>query len=152
MEEVVWRRAGVEDGELLNTMTVAGVRYWGHGERFPDLIAQFTTELPSPEETAAAPTWILSDGDDIVGFYSLRDRGDHVELVQMFLDTSYIGQGVGRQLWQHAVERAADMGDRMKIISDPGAVGFYERMGAELETTREVVPGFTLSVYWFDLG
>lgn len=40
----------------------------------------------------------------------------------------------------------------MLIMSDPGAMGFYEAMGAEFEKTVEVVPGFSLGVFWYQLG
>lgn len=43
------------------------------------------------------------------------------------------------------------MGDRMLIMSDPRAAGFYEAMGAHAERTVEAVPGFTLTVFWHDL-
>ena len=41
-------------------------------------------------------------------------------------------RGVGRALFQHAVEQASKLGHHeIKIEADPNAAGFYERMGAK---------------------
>ena len=43
----------------------------------------------------------------------------------------YIGTGVGRVLFDHAVRRAAASGaEVLGLESDPNAEGFYRRMGA----------------------
>jgi Predicted acetyltransferase len=42
-----------------------------------------------------------------------------------------MGQGVGRALFTHAVQRAKAFGvEAIEIECDPNAEGFYERMGA----------------------
>ena len=43
------------------------------------------------------------------------------------------------------------MSDRMLIMADPSAVGFYQAMGATLERHQEIAPGFPLGVYWYEL-
>ena len=43
--------------------------------------------------------FVLEDGIGIVEFFELRDRGDHIELVRMFLRLDVIGHGQGRVLW-----------------------------------------------------
>jgi hypothetical protein len=42
-----------------------------------------------------------------------------------------MGQGIGRSLFLHAVDRAKHLGfKKLEIESDPNAEGFYLRMGA----------------------
>ncbi len=94
---------------------------------------------------------VWEDDEGIAGFVDVRDRGDHVELVRMFLRTGLIGRGHGRALWEGAVAAASTIGDRMLIVSDPAATGFYEAMGATADRTVEPVPGFELTVFWHDL-
>jgi len=36
-------------------------------------------------------------------------------------------------------------------MADPGAVGFYQAMGAILERHQEMAPGFSVGVYWYNL-
>lgn len=146
-----FRRATSEDAYLLNEMTLAGVRYWGHHQNHPEAYNGLASQLPDGEHTATHPVFVLEDEDEIAGFYELRERGDHVELLRMFLKVDLIGQGYGRLLWDHSLSEAKELSDRMLIVSDPGAVGFYEAMGAEFTETKEVTPGFVLSTFWYDL-
>jgi GNAT superfamily N-acetyltransferase len=42
-----------------------------------------------------------------------------------------MGRGVGRALFEHALEQARRLGHRtLRIEADPNAEGFYTRMGA----------------------
>lgn len=147
-----FRRATAEDTDVLNDMTLAGIRHWGHDVTFPDAYAALASDLPTPSDTAANPVFVLEEDGVPIAFHDLRDRGDHVELYRMFQVPGLIGTGIGRLLWDHAVAQARELGDRLLIMSDPEAEGFYAAMGATLERRVEVSPGFRLGVYWFDLG
>lgn len=137
---------------MLNAMSLAGVRYWGHHETFPDAYAGLAAELPDADGYDDLLVLVLEAGGEVRGFLSLADRGDHVELVQMFLATDFIGRGYGRKLWDRAVVEARAISHRMLIMSDPQSIGFYEAMGARLERRVEVSPGFSLAVMWYDLA
>ncbi len=146
-----FRRAQARDREWLNELTLAGTRHWGHDVNHPEAYQDLVSTLAQDEGPEGHHVYILgTDGEDL-GFFDLRLRDGHVELVRMFLNTDLIGQGYGRLLWDEAVAHARDLGDRMLIMSDPRSVGFYEAMGAELETQLEVAPGFTLGQFWYDL-
>lgn len=146
-----FRRATSADRDVLDEMTLAGVRHWGHDVEHPEAYAGLVAELAAGDDPAAHRVFVWEDQEGIAGFVDLRDRGDHVELLRMFLRTELIGHGHGRALWDRAVAGAARMGDRMLIVSDPEATGFYEAMGARAERTIEPVAGFALTVLWHDL-
>lgn len=148
---VRFRQARAEEADLLGEMTLTGVRHWGHHENFPEAYAGLASSLPGPEDIEAHPTFVLEDDDGVIGFYSLRDRDGHVELVQMFVQVDRIGQGLGKALWKHAVGQASAIAPRMRIMSDPESIGFYEAMGAALERRVEVSPGFLLGLMWYEL-
>lgn len=134
---------------MFNEMTLAGVRFYDHPHPPPDNFAGLAAMLDAghPKEVVT----VAEEDGVIVGFYSLVDEDEYVELLRMFLDTDQIGKGYGKQLWLHAVEAASHLGDRLRILSDPGARGFYEAMGAVLEKEWESDPGFVLGIYWYDL-
>jgi GNAT superfamily N-acetyltransferase len=146
-----FRRARAEDRELLDEMTLAGIRHWGHDREFPEAYQGLVSMVAGEGGPENHPVFVLEEDAEVVGFFELRDRGEHVELLRMFLRTDLIGKGYGLTLWDQAVERARGMGERMLIMSDPGSVGFYSAMGAHLEKTVEVSPGFALGVFWYDL-
>ncbi len=146
-----FRRATVDDRGLLNELTLEGVRYWGHDTEFPDVFVGLAATLAADDGPQNHLVFVLEEAGEAIAFYDLRDRGDHIELVRMFMTSELIGNGYGRKLWDHAVTTAAVSHDRMLIMSDPKAMGFYAAMGAKLEKTVEVAPGFNLGVYWYDL-
>lgn len=147
-----FRRATASDRELLDEMTLAGMRHWGHHENFPEAYAGLTEELQKASGPENHPTFLLVEDGEVVGFFELRDRGDHVELLRLFMLSQLIGHGYGRVLWEAALKKARETHDRMLIMSDPAAAGFYAAMGAVLEKEQEVAPGFALHVFWYDLA
>jgi GNAT superfamily N-acetyltransferase len=151
MAERTFRQATATDRAVLDEMTLAGVRHWGHHVAHPDAYAHLVGELAAGDPPDQHRILVWQDAQGIAGFVDLRDREDHVELYRMFLRTELIGHGHGRALWDRAVQEASAMGDRMMIVSDPGATGFYAAMGARAEGTLEPAPGFTLTVFWYDL-
>ncbi len=151
IDRTEFRRATADDAQLLNQMTLDGLRHWGHDKNFPDLFHSLASKLPDGDKIAQSPVFVLEQNDQAIGFYGLRDREEHMELLRMFLNVERIGHGYGRLLWDHAVNEAAALRDRMLIMSDPEAVGFYVTMGATLERMQQVAPGFSLGVFWVDL-
>lgn len=148
----VFRRARADEADLLNEMTLAGIRFWGHHQSHPTLYEELASSLPTPAEVEANPVFVVEADGEVVAFYELRNRGDHVELLRMFQKVELIGQGYGRMMWEHCVHEAAKLGNRMRVVSDPESVGFYAAMGAFHEETKEVAPGFSLGVFWYELA
>lgn len=147
-----FRRARADEREALDEMSLAGLRHWGHDQNHPEAYQGLAGLLASAKGPESYPVFVLEADGAVVGFYELRDRGDHVELLRMFIQPDLIGRGYGRTLWSHAVKSAAAMSDRMLIMADPGAVGFYQAMGAILEDHQEVAPGFSVAVHWYNLA
>jgi GNAT superfamily N-acetyltransferase len=72
-----------------------------------------------------------------VGFYALGCTGDRLNLQHLWVLPEAMGQGIGRSLFAHALERARGLGfGLLEIESDPNADGFYQRMGARRIGTR----------------
>ena len=147
-----FRRATAADRQLLDDMTLTGVRYWGHDVNHPEAFRGLVRSLESDSGPENYDVHILEEYGRPIGFFDLRDRGGHVELVRMFLRTDLIGQGFGKALWTEATRRARETYETMLIMSDPGARGFYEAMGAQLEADIEASPGFVLGKYWYQLN
>jgi hypothetical protein len=115
-------------------------------------MTHLASELPAADDVEKSLVYVLEDDGVVLGFYSLKDKGDHVELLQVFLRTHLIGHGYGRRLRDHSVGVGASVSDRMLIMSDPKSVGFYRAMGATLERMQEVAPGFSPGIFWYEVG
>ncbi|MBA2709438.1 MAG: GNAT family N-acetyltransferase [Tatlockia sp.] len=69
----------------------------------------------------------------IIGMRSPSSNRPFAELDLLFVDTSYIGQGYGKQLWNKVKEIANEKNwNSFRFISDniPEVSGFYEKLGA----------------------
>lgn len=88
------------------------------------------------------------------GYYSLKQDTEGFWLENLWILPEYMGQGIGKQLFQHALERSRAQGVyNLKIESDPNAQAFYEKMGAvktgehqyELEGQPRILPIMEIS-------
>ena len=88
------------------------------------------------------------------GVVQVTQGEDPVDLLKLFVDPPFIGQGLGRVLFARAVGAARKQKARaMTIEADPGAVAFYERMGACRigHAPSGSIPGRTLPLLQLDL-
>jgi GNAT superfamily N-acetyltransferase len=127
------RPAKAEEGGSLSALALRSKAYWGYD---PAFIQACRAELTvTPAAIAAGLCVVLVEEDTPLGFYVL-DRGarrDEGELSLLFVEPAVIGRGIGRTLWQHAVAKARAQGlKRLKVLSDPFALGFYRAVGATL--------------------
>ena len=84
-----------------------------------------------PEFIASYETHAAIVHGRIVGFYALARNESRLDLLHLWVRPDWMGRGVGRSLFHHALERAKALGFReLEIESDPNAEGFYERLGA----------------------
>jgi GNAT superfamily N-acetyltransferase len=122
-------RARRDDAEALSRVSFAAKRHWGYSESWIErwqVSLTITPEFVDHNEVYAAVT-----DEGLIGFYALSGEGREMELEHLWVLPEFIGTGVGRALFDHAVSRAAASGaEVLGIESDPNAEGFYLRMGA----------------------
>lgn len=110
----------------------------------------------APEHLTGAITNVLEVDGRIGGVYVLRGEPPEMELSRMMLEPGLIGTGLGRRMWEHAVETARSLGVRVLTIDrDPNAEPFYRRMGAvtvgEHDWTPPMMPGWRIKMMRFTL-
>lgn len=122
-------RAKSEDAEALTEIAYAAKRHWDYPE--PWIESWRDTLTISAEFIAANVAWSAVEDGHAVGFYVLTSESDGLHLDHLWIVPSAMRRGIGRALFEHAVEQARGLGARaLKIESDPNAEGFYKRMGA----------------------
>ena len=127
------RLAKAEECGTLSALALRSKAYWGYD---PNFVQACRDELAvNPAGIAAGRVVVLVEEDTPLGFYALDpgERRDEAEISLLFVEPAVIGRGIGRALWEHAVARARDQGlRRLKVMSDPFALGFYRSVGATL--------------------
>jgi GNAT superfamily N-acetyltransferase len=123
-------RAKPEDAAVLTEIAFAAKRHWGYPERW---IESWRDTLTIREDFIAANvTYSAMEDGRAVGFYLLTTESDGLHLDHLWIAPHAMGRGIGRALFEHAVEQAKGLGyQAIKIEADPNAEGFYERMGAK---------------------
>ena len=128
--DLTFRRVMPEDLLILNQLIREGKAYWGYPEagidRFMD---QFGISDISYFKKSFG--FILESSEGVIGTYIFSSDESGPMLDHLFLNTQFIGQGYGRQLWDHCVESARKKGwELFTFWADPNALEFYEHMGA----------------------
>jgi GNAT superfamily N-acetyltransferase len=124
-------RATPDLAERLTQIALAAKRYWGYPERWIEIWTPILTF--TPEYVAVNPTYVAVEAGEPVGFYALMrsTAGPRVQLDHLWLTPDWIGRGLGRQLFEHAVATARSLDAQViNIEAEPFAEPFYRHMGA----------------------
>jgi ribosomal protein S18 acetylase RimI-like enzyme len=123
-------RAKREDAAALTAIAHAAKRHWGYPERWIEAWRDILTMRP--EFIAANVAYCAMEDDNLVGFYVLTTEHDGVHLDHLWIIPAAMRRGIGRALFEHAVDQAITAGfDSIRIEADPNAEAFYQRMGAK---------------------
>lgn len=129
MTDIVIIPAQPEHADVLTQITITAKRHWNYPERWIELwlpMLAISAGYISNNET-----WTAVTGDEPIAYYSLKQEGDELWLDNIWVLPEYMGKGVGRELFNHALERSREHGASvLKIEADPNAVSFYQHMGA----------------------
>lgn len=140
-------RAHPNDAATLTNLAMEAKRHWGYPERW---MASWREALTiRSEQIEADEVYCATVVDEIMGFYALHRDHDILRLEHLWVLPKMMKRGVGRALFEHAVQRTRALGfASFHIESDPNAEGFYQHTGArrvgvnvtELDGQRRELP------------
>jgi len=125
---VLVRRTLPEEADVLSEIAFSAKGHWGYPERWmeiwkPQLIF-------SPEYFIKNESWTAEHDNKPIAFYTLQDKDGNAWIENLWVLPKYIGEGIGKQLYLHALSRSRELGySKLQLVSDPNAVGFYEKLG-----------------------
>lgn len=136
------RPARAEEAAALSALCFRSKASWGYDTAF---MARSRTALEvKPAAIAAGEVLVAVEGDALLGVAGVSVDGDVADLDLLFVEPAAFGRDVGRTLLEAAADLARNRGARrMTILADPGARGFYERMGARFVrmAPSDAIPG-----------
>jgi len=139
----------LDEAELLTALCVRSKAHWGYDAAFMRRCRESLRVRPSA--IRAGRVLVLVDTEDRPrGVAQIEIEGVSADLALLFVDPPAMGQGVGRALLQEALALAAAAGsNRLTILADPNAAGFYEAMGARYrgQAPSDAIPGRNLPLY-----
>ncbi len=146
----------LDDLPEISALGIRSKASWGYDAGMMEVFAAELT-LEEADFAALSDAAIATINGDIAGYYTLMNpQGDSssAELEHLFVDPRYHRQGIGKTLLYAAMEAAKTSGaTRLRIISDPFAVGFYLKHGAKLvgEHHSLDIPGRKIPIVEIDL-
>lgn len=122
------RRVKPEEADRLSQIAIAAKRYWNYPEHWMQLWMPQLTFGPAYFEEHES--WAAELNGEVIAFYTIQERENNAWLENIWVLPKHIGQGVGKDLFLHALYRARQQGyTTLKLEAEPNAVGFYEKMG-----------------------
>ncbi len=133
------RRARADEHELVTEISFRSKKYWDYPTHYFDIWHKELTL--SPQYILQNDVFVIEVSESIVGYYSLIELKSNIYiskimleaghwLEHMFLLPSFIGNGLGRELFIHCIKTCKEKSiAEIKILSDPNAKGFYIKMG-----------------------
>ena len=87
-----------------------------------------------------ADTQIVKAGEDLIGFFVVRRRSDHLYLDHIYIQAAHQGSGIGRHIVVSVQERAAQMGLQVRLMTlrDSPANAFYMSCGFVLQHSDDL--------------
>ena len=122
------RRVNPKEADQLTRIALAAKRHWGYPEGWIEIwLPQLTF---SAEYFEANESWVAIVDANPVAFYTLLDNNENAWIENLWVMPEFIGKGIGREMFLHALELARERGHRIiQLEADPNAAGFYEKMG-----------------------
>lgn len=122
------RRATSEEAATLTEISHAAKRYWGYPEHW---IQHWSDDLTiTAAYIVRNEVYVAVAAERILAFYALVLNGSKLELDHMWVRPEHIGSGIGKEMFAHAMRRAAALAATVEITADPNAEAFYQKMGA----------------------
>lgn len=141
------RKAQDTDAQQLTRIAFSAKQHWGYPEEYYQIWENELTITPS--YISGNDVYLASEGDNIRGFYSVIVWQGEPYLDHIFIDPSFLKRGIGSQLIQHLIQNQREKGiAQLKVLVDPNAVGFYNRMGAAfIEYVPSNIAGRVIPLY-----
>lgn len=146
------RLANPKESENLSNLALRSKAHWDYDANFLELCRKSLTL--TPQDIEGHPVYVFEENKQIVGFYKLEIQDNELDLSDLFVDPGKIGQGYGKKLWDHAIQKAKQLGfQKMSIHSDPNAEKFYLSRGSVRvgEIPSGAIPGRTIPLLEYTL-
>lgn len=123
------RPARPEEGPALTELCLRSKAVWGYDDAFMEACRKELTLTPAA--ILASQVQVAELDGRLAGMAEVKSGGDAAQLEKLFVEPDLLRTGTGRKLLDWASTTARMAGATALVIeADPGAAGFYRRMGA----------------------
>ena len=124
---VKFRAAQLADLETLNSVSLQSKAHWGYPESWME---HWVDELTlDAEKFHDQNILVVESENEVIGFASIKEYGDHYELLHLWVLPAYIGKGIGKKLLAEITDTHVKAEKPIKVEADPNAEAFYKSQG-----------------------
>lgn len=124
-----FRSAITDDAEILSDLTFHSEKYLGYDTDYMNkflVLYNLTSEF-----IINSPVYIMENENEMIDFWGLSIKKYDFELEYFYIAVKYIGQGYGRKLWNHLINKCKLLDIlEFQFVTSPESVDFYKKMGA----------------------
>jgi len=141
MEDLIIRKATIDDDEVLSHIALMGKMHWNYPESYFKI---WEKELLITKEYISLNTvFVAVVKNEVIGFYSIIKieedfMADEVFvkkgfwLEHIFILPGFHKMGIGTKLMKHAISYCKENDiDKLQVFVEPYSVGFYDKIGGE---------------------
>jgi ribosomal protein S18 acetylase RimI-like enzyme len=121
-------RAKPEQADEMSRIAFTAKAHWGYPIHWMEIWKPQLTF--SPQYFVENEGWVAVVDESPIGFYTVQEKDGNAWIENLWVLPEFIGKGVGKALFLHAVNLARHTGYKtLQLEADPNATGFYEKMG-----------------------
>lgn len=137
--EPILRKPKETEVEILSSIALQAKSHWGYPKEWLDL---WKDDLTIQVEDLHQFWFICLELDErIIGFTALSCKNKIGEIEHMWISPEYMGNDYGKLLLETLIKHAKQQQlQKIIIVSDPHARGFYEKYGAVLVGNKDSKP------------
>ena len=134
-----FRTAKANDIETLSAIAISAKAHWGYPFSWLKLWEEFLTV--TLEQVENNTIFVCELQGKTVGFMGISAQTNRAEIEHLWVLPEFMGRGIGRALFKHALEWCrANAIDKLKVVSDPNALGFYLTLGGKVVGEESSIP------------
>ena len=146
------RAARTDEADALTGLAMRSKASWGYDATFMQNVR--SDMVVSRDDLEHSHCLVAEDEGRLCGYVLTFIDGETALMRDLFIDPSYFGRGLGRDLFQRAIAHARESGACVLTLqADPNARDFYEHLGMRCtgQAASIVGNGRTLPVMQLDL-
>jgi ribosomal protein S18 acetylase RimI-like enzyme len=134
-----FRTANGNDVETLSAIAILAKAHWGYPSSWLKLWEESLTV--TLEQVQNNTIFVCELQGEIVGFIGISAEANRAEIEHLWVLPEFMGRGIGRALFKHALEWCrANAIDKLKVVSEPNAQGFYQALGGKVVGEESLIP------------
>ncbi|OUR96911.1 hypothetical protein A9Q84_11285 [Halobacteriovorax marinus] len=128
-DEFDLRPAKLSEAKFLSELELRSKSYWGYSKEFIEACRAYL--FIDDDYISNWPVIVAEHDKNIIGFLSLKTVDSENRLDNLWIEPKFINCGYGRRLFEQGIVEAKALGwESFRLAAEPGAVAFYEKMGA----------------------